>query len=169
MTDGVWDQMERPQSHTLPVWIAVVPLLAVAAWALLPHHGRQWTEATYGQQQSWAAHEPLPQLSAIHFDPGKAVVPADEEIALDQVAAVLRSDSHVHLRIENYVDPTGAEQPKEDLRAERAVCVATYLQGRGVSVNQITGAGFEKRPPLPSHMRGRYMADFARAELFRVP
>ena len=87
----------------------------------------------------------------IQFDTGKASLAADGLPLLDQVGAALLRCADFKIAIVGHTDNTGDSAANVRLSQARASAVATYLEGKGVPVDQINASGVGDAEPVASN------------------
>jgi hypothetical protein len=96
---------------------------------------------------------------ALRFESGSAVLTADSEAALADVArqvqSALQGGRFTRLRIEGHTDSAGADDANLQLSQRRAEAVASALAARGVSLSRLEPVGFgETRPVADERVAG---------------
>ncbi|MGQ7844719.1 OmpA family protein [Granulosicoccus sp. 3-233] len=86
--------------------------------------------------------------SSVAFQQGSNTVTPGSDIALNQVAELLRSNPEKRLRIEGHTDNTGPDSVNLRLSQERAEAVVRYLEARNVSPNQLIAKGYGATQPI---------------------
>ena len=88
----------------------------------------------------------------IHFDFDKSDIKADDESNLNRKAAILASNSAVHIRVAGHCDERGSDEYNLALGNRRAASAKRYLVGKGVDGSRIETVSFgEERPLDPGH------------------
>lgn len=88
----------------------------------------------------------------IRFATGKATINAESAAALAQIAALLKDDAALALRIEGHTDNVGDDTSNMDLSKRRAASVKDHLvKEHGIDAARLTTEGFgESRPVAPN-------------------
>lgn len=87
----------------------------------------------------------------ITFDTNKSNIKANFKPVLDSVAKVINEFDKTKVQITGYTDNTGTAAYNNQLSAERANSVATYLRLRGVASNRIFASGLGSSNPIASN------------------
>jgi len=86
--------------------------------------------------------------TVVAFQQGSNSFTPGSDIALKQVAELLRSNPGKRLRIEGHTDNTGPAAVNLRLSQERAQAVVRYLEARNVSTNQLIAKGYGASQPI---------------------
>ncbi len=99
--------------------------------------------------------EPSPSIEArVLFDIGSHAIRSSQLSALREVLGYLRSHPGTSIVVEGHADFRGSEPNNQALSRQRARRVMTWLRLRGVSPEQLTGAGCgETFPAQSNHTR----------------
>jgi outer membrane protein OmpA-like peptidoglycan-associated protein len=89
--------------------------------------------------------------SEVTFDFNAAVVKPEMRAALDQVAAVLASDSAALLAVSGHTEAIGSDAFNQALSEKRAAAVADYLEYKGIPKARVTAKGYGKQFPVASN------------------
>ena len=84
---------------------------------------------------------------------------------LDRVAAILKSDSTLRLRIEGHTDNEGPDARELRLSARRAQAVERYLEVLGISPARMETIGYGKKKPIAPNDSPEGMARNRRVEM----
>lgn len=87
----------------------------------------------------------------ITFDTNKANIKSNFKPVLDSVAKVINEFDKTKVQITGYTDNTGTAAINNQLSADRANSVATYLRLRGVANARIYAAGLGSSTPIASN------------------
>lgn len=87
----------------------------------------------------------------ITFDTNKANIKSNFKPVLDSVAKVINEFDKTKVQITGYTDNTGTAAINNQLSADRANSVATYLRLRGVANARIYAAGLGSSNPIASN------------------
>lgn len=108
-------------------------------------------EAKNTTQKTKKALYDLLHMKSIEFENGKSNLKQDAFALLDEVVAILRMDTNLHVTIEGHTDNTGNPALNQTLSLERAYAVRDYIVQKGISKEQIETKGYgETRPVLPN-------------------
>ena len=87
----------------------------------------------------------------ITFDTNKSNIKSNFKPVLDSVAKVINEFDQTKVQITGYTDNTGTVAINNQLSAERANSVASYLRLRGVASGRIYAAGLGSANPIASN------------------
>ncbi|SNS22858.1 Outer membrane protein OmpA [Granulicella rosea] len=87
-------------------------------------------------------------MSDVLFDTGKYTLKPGTQISLAKVAGILQAYPGLKLQVEGYTDSVGGDEYNQKLSENRAGAVKDFLVTQGVSVNNITAAGYGKTHPV---------------------
>lgn len=87
----------------------------------------------------------------ITFDTNKANIKSNFKPVLDSVAKVINEFDQTKVQVTGYTDNTGTAAINNQLSAERANSVATYLRLRGVANARIYASGLGSSNPIASN------------------
>jgi outer membrane protein OmpA-like peptidoglycan-associated protein len=90
-------------------------------------------------------------LGDVLFDTGKATLKPGADLAINRLATYLSANPQMKVLIEGHTDSRGSEEYNQELSQRRASAVATALQSRGISVNQVQISGRGKGYPVASN------------------
>ncbi|MEP6485566.1 MAG: OmpA family protein [Rudaea sp.] len=107
-------------------------------------------------------------LYGIQFDFDKAMVKPESKPTLDEIAALLNSDSAMRIAVVGHTDAQGTAAYNMDLSRRRAASVAAALTGEyGIDASRITPRGAGATQPLASNDNEEGRAKNRRVELVR--
>lgn len=99
----------------------------------------------------------LQQDNTVYFDFDKYDIKSSFISTLDEHAQFLRSNNTVSVTIEGHADERGTPEYNIALGERRANAVKAYLQGRGVSANQLSIVSYGKeKPAVLGHSESAY-------------
>jgi outer membrane protein OmpA-like peptidoglycan-associated protein len=104
-------------------------------------------------------------MSDVLFDTGKYTLKPDAKIALAKVSGILAAYPSLKLQVEGYTDSIGSDAYNQTLSENRAGAVKDFLVGQGVSINNITGAGYGKNNPIADNGTSQGRAQNRRVQL----
>jgi OmpA-OmpF porin, OOP family len=87
-------------------------------------------------------------LYGITFLPGRADIAPESVIALGEVAALMRDNPEMRLRVEGHTDSTGAKAANQILSVKRAQAVVDNLVNRGLKRTRFEVAGMGDTDPV---------------------
>ncbi|MCZ4058945.1 peptidoglycan-associated lipoprotein Pal [Pantoea sp. LMR881] len=141
-----------------------LPVLAVAACSSHKNNNNDQTgmgagaDGAYGagmngsgnmssDEQARLQMQQLQQNNIVYFGLDKYDVQSDYAQMLDQHAAFLRSNPSYKVTIEGHADERGTPEYNIALGERRANAVKMYLQGKGVSADQMSIVSYGKEKP----------------------
>jgi outer membrane protein OmpA-like peptidoglycan-associated protein len=89
--------------------------------------------------------------SAVLFGFDQAALTSKSEPTLDDLIKILNKYPDTDLEIQGHTDNTGTDSYNQGLSERRAVAVATYLKGHGISSGRVRTVGFGKSSPKYSN------------------
>jgi len=90
-------------------------------------------------------------LGDVLFDTGQATLKPGATLAMNRLATFLSSNPQTKILIEGHTDSRGSDEYNEGLSERRARAVATELQSRGISADQLQTLGRGKAYPVASN------------------
>lgn len=101
-----------------------------------------------GDEQARLTLQQLQQQNVVYFDYDRYDVRSDFAQMLDAHAAFLRSNPSYKVTIEGHADERGTPEYNIALGERRANAVKMYLQGKGVSADQLSIVSYGKENQL---------------------
>jgi peptidoglycan-associated lipoprotein len=86
----------------------------------------------------------------VHFDYDSSVIKSSEQANVDAVAAYLKNDPNVGLRIDGHCDERGTEGYNDALGERRASALREAVLGLGVEADRVITQSFGERKPAAS-------------------
>jgi outer membrane protein OmpA-like peptidoglycan-associated protein len=99
-------------------------------------------------QTSETARGLIVNMSDVLFDTGKYTLKPDTKVALAKVSGILAAYPSLKLQVEGYTDSVGGDDYNQKLSENRAGSVKDFLVAQGVSMNNISAAGYGKADPV---------------------
>lgn len=131
-----------------------LPLVAVAACSSNKNDDQTDTNNVPVVEQGPTAEElarqqleQLKQQNIVYFGFDKYDISSDYATLLDAHAAFLRSNPAVRIVVEGHADERGTPEYNIALGERRANAVKMYLQGKGVSADQLSIVSYGKEKP----------------------
>ncbi|MFU9002323.1 peptidoglycan-associated lipoprotein Pal [Proteus sp. TSJ240517] len=131
-----------------------LPLVAVAACSSNKNDDQTDTNNVPVVEQGPTAEElarqqleQLKQQNIVYFGFDKYDISSDYASLLDAHAAFLRSNPSVRITVEGHADERGTPEYNIALGERRANAVKMYLQGKGVSADQLSIVSYGKEKP----------------------
>jgi outer membrane protein OmpA-like peptidoglycan-associated protein len=89
----------------------------------------------------------------VHFETGKAVIKADSDKLLGEVAAIMKEHTEISsMSIEGHTDSKGAKGANKQLSQQRADAVKKWLSTKGgVDAKRMTAKGFGQDKPIQTN------------------
>ncbi|WP_291971199.1 peptidoglycan-associated lipoprotein Pal [Candidatus Symbiopectobacterium sp.] len=145
-------------NNVLKVLMLALPVLAIAACSSHKKDGNdQSTVGTAGSgyengnmfssEQARLQMQELQRNNIVYFDLDKYDIRSDFAHMLDAHASFLRSNPSYKVTIEGHADERGTPEYNIALGERRANAVQMYLQGKGVSSDQISIVSYGKEKP----------------------
>ena len=122
------------------------------------------SQALSAQQQLANAQQQLAELQAkktdrgvvvtlgdVLFDTGQATLKPGANLAINRLATYLSNNPDTKIIIEGHTDSIGSDSYNDALSERRAAAVATELESRGISADQIQSRGMGKQYPVATN------------------
>jgi outer membrane protein OmpA-like peptidoglycan-associated protein len=90
-------------------------------------------------------------VEGLEFEEGSATIKLDSAANLDELIDYLKQNQKLHIQINGYTDSIGTAESNENLSAQRAQAVSSYLEDRGVEYFRIKALGYGERRPIASN------------------
>ena len=87
-------------------------------------------------------------LADVLFDTGKYTLKSGTQLSLARVAGILQSYPGLKVQVEGYTDAVGSDQLNQRLSENRASTTKDFLIKQGVSIDNISAAGYGKADPV---------------------
>ncbi|MBB5056593.1 outer membrane protein OmpA-like peptidoglycan-associated protein [Granulicella aggregans] len=104
-------------------------------------------------------------MSDVLFDTGKYTLKPGTQVALAKVSGILAAYPSLKLQVEGYTDIVGGDAYNQKLSENRAGAVKDFLVSQGVSINNITAAGYGKANPVADNGTAAGRAQNRRVQL----
>ena len=104
-------------------------------------------------------------MSDVLFDTGKYTLKPDTKVSLAKVSGILQAYPALKLQVEGYTDSVGSDDFNQKLSENRAGAVKDFLVSQGVSINNITAAGYGKNDPVADNGTAAGRAQNRRVQL----
>ena len=101
----------------------------------------------------------------VFFDTGKTSVQQRSMPLIEEVAAVLKDNPNIHIRIEGHTDSRGSEDYNETLSQGRAESIRKLLAKRGIADGRLDAVGFGERRPIAENTTKEGRATNRRVEI----
>lgn len=86
--------------------------------------------------------------TTVAFQPGSVSLASGSDQALNQLLALLQTNTEYRIRIGGHTDDTGPATVNLRVSRERAQAVASYLRSGGISTNQLIAKGYGSTQPI---------------------
>jgi OOP family OmpA-OmpF porin len=106
-------------------------------------------------------------LRGILFDTGKTNIKPESDALLDEIAAMLKAEAQLKLRIEGHTDNVGAKASNLQLSKGRASALKAALVARGIAAERFTTEGYGDTKPVADNTTEEGRAQNRRVELVR--
>ncbi len=103
----------------------------------------------------------------IHFDTDRATIKPESVPIIDQIVALLKSNSALKLAVEGHTDDVGARDHNKALSQARAKSVAAALVERGIEASRLGTAGYGQDRPVADNRTEEGRAKNRRVELVK--
>ena len=104
-------------------------------------------------------------MSDVLFDTGKYTLKPDTKVSLAKVSGILAAYPALKLQVEGYTDSVGGDEYNQKLSENRAASVKDFLVSQGVSINNISAAGYGKTKPIADNSTSSGRAQNRRVNL----
>ena len=104
-------------------------------------------------------------MSDVLFDTGKYSLKENTKVSLAKVAGILQAYPGLKLQVEGYTDIVGSDEYNQKLSENRASAVRDFLVAQGVSMNNISAAGYGKNDPVADNGTAAGRAQNRRVQL----
>lgn len=148
------EQIEMQLNKVFKGLMLALPLVAVAACSSNKNDDQTDTNNVPVVEQGPTAEElarqqleQLKQQNIVYFGFDKYDITSDYANLLDAHAAFLRSNPSVKITVEGHADERGTPEYNIALGERRANAVKMYLQGKGVSADQLAIVSYGKEKP----------------------
>jgi len=103
----------------------------------------------------------------INFDTGKSTIKPDSLPIIDQIVAMMKSNSGLQLSVEGNTDNVGSAQSNKALSLARAQSVVSAVSGAGVSASRMTAVGNGQENPVADNNTEAGRAQNRRVDLVK--
>jgi len=103
----------------------------------------------------------------INFDTGKATITPDSQPIVDQIAAMMKTNSGLQLSVEGNTDNVGSAQANQALSLSRAQAVVTAVSRGGVAASRMTAVGHGQDNPVADNSTESGRAQNRRVDLVK--
>jgi OOP family OmpA-OmpF porin len=106
-------------------------------------------------------------IYGIHFDTGKAILKADSDSVLGEIAKLMQQNPGLKLKVEGHTDNQGTAAANQLLSQKRADSVVAWLTAHGISAARLTSVGRGQSAPLADNSTDTGRAQNRRVELVK--
>lgn len=103
----------------------------------------------------------------INFDTDKATLKPDGQKIVDEIYALLNTNSNLKLSVEGHTDNVGSATRNKQLSTERANTVMYALAGKGIDIKRLKATGFGSEKPIKANDTEENKAQNRRVELVK--
>ena len=104
-------------------------------------------------------------MSDVLFDTGQYTLKPGAREKLAKVSGILLAYPNLQLQVEGYTDNVGSEDFNQTLSEKRAEAVRDYLTSQGVSMTNISAAGYGMNDPVADNSTSQGRAENRRVQL----
>ena len=104
-------------------------------------------------------------LSDVLFDTGKYTLKPNTQVALARIAGIFQSYPGLKIQVEGYTDSVGSDELNQKLSENRASTTKDFLIKQGVSLDNISAAGYGKSDPVADNSTAAGRAQNRRVNL----
>ena len=104
-------------------------------------------------------------LADVLFDTGKYTLKPGTQVSLARVAGIFQSYPGIKIQVEGYTDSTGSDELNQKLSDNRASTTKDFLIKQGVSIDNISAAGYGKADPVAENTTAAGRAQNRRVNL----
>jgi outer membrane protein OmpA-like peptidoglycan-associated protein len=104
-------------------------------------------------------------MSDVLFDTGQYTLKPGAREKLAKVSGILLAYPNLQLQVEGYTDNVGSEDFNQSLSEKRADAVRDYLTSQGVTMGNISAAGYGMSDPIADNSTNQGRAENRRVEL----
>jgi peptidoglycan-associated lipoprotein len=133
-------------SKFIKVAAIALPLIAVTACSSNSSNNSVDGNGSLSKE-ALAQLQKLQQANTVYFDYDKYNVKPEYSTLLNEHAALIRANSSLNVVIEGHADERGTPEYNIALGERRAAAVKSYLQGNGVSGEQLSIVSYGKEKP----------------------
>ena len=106
-------------------------------------------------------------LHGVLFDTAKSDIRPESNAVLDELAALLKKDAALNLKINGHTDNVGAKAANLALSRSRAAAVKAALVSRGVAAGRLTAEGYGDTRPVADNSAEEGRRQNRRVELVK--
>ena len=104
-------------------------------------------------------------LSDVLFDTGKYTLKPNTQVSLARIAGIFQSYTGVKVQVEGFTDSVGSDELNQKLSENRASTTKDFLIKQGVSLDNISAAGYGKSDPVADNSTAAGRAQNRRVNL----
>ncbi len=104
-------------------------------------------------------------LSDVLFDTGKYTLKPNTQVSLARIAGIFQSYPGVKVQVEGFTDSVGSDELNQKLSDNRASTTKDFLIKQGVSIDNISAAGYGKADPVADNSTAAGRAQNRRVNL----
>ena len=103
----------------------------------------------------------------INFDTDQATIKADGQKIVDEIYALLNTNTNLKISVEGHTDNLGSATRNKQLSTERANTVMYALAGKGIDIKRLKATGFGSEKPIKTNDTDENKAQNRRVELVK--
>ena len=103
----------------------------------------------------------------INFDTGKSTIKPDSQPIVDQIVAMMKSNSSLQLSVEGHTDNVGNAQANQTLSQSRAQAVVASVTGAGIAGSRLSATGYGQTKPVADNSTDAGRAQNRRVDLVK--
>lgn len=107
------------------------------------------------------------RIYGINFDTASDAIKPESKPTLDQIAALLKTNSAWRMTIEGHTDNVGGADYNQKLSEKRAAAVKDYLVKAGIDVTRLSSSGYGMSKPVATNQSAFGRAQNRRVELVK--
>src|SRR5512140_636500 len=103
----------------------------------------------------------------VHFDTAKATIRPESRPVVDQIVALMKTNSALKIRVEGHTDNVGTPASNKALSEARARSVRDAVVGQGIDATRLSAEGFGQDRPVADNRTEEGRAKNRRVELVK--
>ncbi len=157
---GYWWQEGRAEGEPSGEWNGTKISNQVGG---CPH----WSGSVGGEIRKQLNTQGRAKVYGILFDLDSAVIRVESEAVLDEMTAMLKSETEWALMIEGHTDSSGSAEHNLELSLKRAEAVKAYMVKSGIAAGRLACKGYGQSRPVADNTTELGRAQNRRVELVR--
>jgi outer membrane protein OmpA-like peptidoglycan-associated protein len=103
----------------------------------------------------------------INFDTGKSTIKPESQPVIEQIVAMMKSNSEIKLGVEGHTDNVGDPKKNKILSEDRAKAVVSAIVKQGIDASRLSASGFGQDKPIADNSTEEGRAKNRRVELVK--